>query len=199
MFPDILVFDPNWMNTCLKQLAQSLLLMLWTSYQIAVLPQSNSSFYYVANLFYKVTTLSVLAVNPLRGVLKTLEMLQHYNKLSFLTFLEKEWILVITKKMTFLFYVTRYLYDLLTKGSVVRKKIPLLILCNKTDKVTAHTKEFICRQLEKEMYGFKSLILFTFTYFIIQQLLQRCPYLYAHPYAVDWFIILKICIIFSFN
>ncbi|XP_004489822.1 uncharacterized protein [Cicer arietinum] len=46
---------------------------------------------------------------------------------------------------------SEYLYDLLTKGSVVRKKIPLLILCNKTDKVTAHTKEFIRRQLEKEI------------------------------------------------
>ncbi|WVZ13199.1 hypothetical protein V8G54_017729 [Vigna mungo] len=51
-----------------------------------------------------------------------------------------------------------YLYDLLTKGSVVRKKIPVLILCNKTDKVTAHTKEFIRRQMEKEMYAFKSAI-----------------------------------------
>jgi len=37
----------------------------------------------------------------------------------------------------------------------VRKKIPVLILCNKTDKVTAHTKEFIRRQMEKEMYAFK--------------------------------------------
>ncbi|CAJ2647521.1 unnamed protein product [Trifolium pratense] len=46
---------------------------------------------------------------------------------------------------------SEYLYDLLTKGSVVRKKIPLLILCNKTDKVTAHTKEFIRRQIEKEI------------------------------------------------
>lgn len=46
---------------------------------------------------------------------------------------------------------SEYLYDLLTKGSVVRKKIPLLILCNKTDKVTAHTKEFIRRQMEKEI------------------------------------------------
>jgi GTP-binding protein EngB required for normal cell division len=72
-----------------------------------------------------------------------------------------------------LFYDLRYLYDLLTKGSVVRKKIPLLILCNKTDKVTAHTKEFIRRQLEKEMYGFKSLTLSTFTYLIIQKLLYH--------------------------
>ncbi|OIV94509.1 hypothetical protein TanjilG_25571 [Lupinus angustifolius] len=46
---------------------------------------------------------------------------------------------------------SEYLYDLLTKGSIVKKKIPLLILCNKTDKVTAHTKEFIRRQLEKEI------------------------------------------------
>lgn len=44
-----------------------------------------------------------------------------------------------------------YLYDILTKASVVKKKIPILILCNKTDKVTAHTKEFIRKQLEKEM------------------------------------------------
>ena len=48
----------------------------------------------------------------------------------------------------------RYLYDILTKSSVVKKKIPVLILCNKTDKVTAHTKEFIKKQLEKEMYEF---------------------------------------------
>ncbi|KAL2343511.1 hypothetical protein Fmac_004796 [Flemingia macrophylla] len=46
---------------------------------------------------------------------------------------------------------SEYLYDLLTKGSVVKKKIPVLILCNKTDKVTAHTKEFIRRQIEKEI------------------------------------------------
>jgi signal recognition particle receptor subunit beta len=44
-----------------------------------------------------------------------------------------------------------YLYDILTKGIVVKKKIPLLILCNKTDKVTAHSKEFITKQLEKEI------------------------------------------------
>ncbi|KAJ4970027.1 hypothetical protein NE237_003126 [Protea cynaroides] len=44
-----------------------------------------------------------------------------------------------------------YLYDILTKASVVKKKIPVLILCNKTDKVTAHSKEFIRKQLEKEL------------------------------------------------
>ncbi|KAK8953818.1 hypothetical protein KSP39_PZI002591 [Platanthera zijinensis] len=44
-----------------------------------------------------------------------------------------------------------YLYDILTKASIVKKKIPVLILCNKTDKVTAHSKEFIRKQLEKEI------------------------------------------------
>ncbi|KAK6116525.1 hypothetical protein DH2020_049730 [Rehmannia glutinosa] len=46
---------------------------------------------------------------------------------------------------------SEYLYDLLTKASVVKKKIPLLLLCNKVDKVTAHTKDFIRKQLEKEI------------------------------------------------
>ncbi|KAK7386785.1 hypothetical protein VNO78_27121 [Psophocarpus tetragonolobus] len=46
---------------------------------------------------------------------------------------------------------SEYLYDILTKGSVVKKKIPLLILCNKSDKVTAHSKEFICKQMGKEI------------------------------------------------
>ncbi|XP_020088760.1 signal recognition particle receptor subunit beta-like isoform X1 [Ananas comosus] len=44
-----------------------------------------------------------------------------------------------------------YLYDILTKSSVVKRRIPVLILCNKTDKVTAHSKEFIRKQLEKEI------------------------------------------------
>lgn len=47
--------------------------------------------------------------------------------------------------------VAEYLYDILTKSSIVKKKIPVLILCNKTDKVTAHSKEFIRKQLEKEI------------------------------------------------
>ncbi|PSS13599.1 Signal recognition particle receptor subunit beta like [Actinidia chinensis var. chinensis] len=46
---------------------------------------------------------------------------------------------------------SEYLYEILTGASVVRKKIPVLILCNKVDKVTAHTKEFIRKQLEKEI------------------------------------------------
>jgi len=33
----------------------------------------------------------------------------------------------------------------------VKKKVPVLIFCNKTDKVTAHSKEFIKKQLEKEI------------------------------------------------
>ncbi|KAF8016247.1 hypothetical protein BT93_H1681 [Corymbia citriodora subsp. variegata] len=46
---------------------------------------------------------------------------------------------------------SEYLYDILTKATVVKKKIPVLLLCNKTDKVTAHTKDFIRKQLEKEL------------------------------------------------
>lgn len=46
---------------------------------------------------------------------------------------------------------SEYLYDILTKASVVKRKVPLLLLCNKVDKVTAHTKDFIRKQLEKEI------------------------------------------------
>lgn len=44
-----------------------------------------------------------------------------------------------------------YMYDILTKASVVKRKIPLLIVCNKSEKVTAHSKDFIRKQLEKEI------------------------------------------------
>ena len=40
---------------------------------------------------------------------------------------------------------------MLTKAWVVKKKIPMLIVCNKMDKVTAHAPDFILKQLEKEM------------------------------------------------
>ncbi|KAK4374461.1 hypothetical protein RND71_005138 [Anisodus tanguticus] len=43
-----------------------------------------------------------------------------------------------------------YLYEILTKATLVKKRIPVL-LCNKVDKITAHTKEFIRKQLEKEI------------------------------------------------
>ncbi|KAG9145383.1 hypothetical protein Leryth_008303 [Lithospermum erythrorhizon] len=46
---------------------------------------------------------------------------------------------------------SEYLYDILTKASMIKRKIPLLLLCNKVDKVTAHTKEFIRKQMEKEI------------------------------------------------
>ncbi|KAL3819249.1 hypothetical protein ACJIZ3_005154 [Penstemon smallii] len=46
---------------------------------------------------------------------------------------------------------SEYLYDILTKAIVVKKKIPILLLCNKVDKITAHTKDFIRKQLEKEI------------------------------------------------
>jgi signal recognition particle receptor subunit beta len=44
-----------------------------------------------------------------------------------------------------------YLYDILTNKEVVRRKIPLLLTCNKMDKVTAHSSNFIRGQLEKEL------------------------------------------------
>ncbi|XP_057856180.2 uncharacterized protein LOC131065637 [Cryptomeria japonica] len=44
-----------------------------------------------------------------------------------------------------------YLYDVLTKALVVKNKIPVLIVCNKVDKVTAHSMDFIRKQLEKEI------------------------------------------------
>ncbi|KAH6763216.1 signal recognition particle binding protein [Perilla frutescens var. hirtella] len=46
---------------------------------------------------------------------------------------------------------SEYLYDILTKATVVKRKVPLLLLCNKVDKVTAHTKDFIRKLLEKEI------------------------------------------------
>ncbi|KAB2632273.1 signal recognition particle receptor subunit beta-like [Pyrus ussuriensis x Pyrus communis] len=51
------------------------------------------------------------------------------------------------------FICTMYLYNILTKASVVRKKIPVLILCNKTNKVTAHSKEFILKQWRRKSLG----------------------------------------------
>ncbi|XP_047957760.1 signal recognition particle receptor subunit beta-like isoform X2 [Salvia hispanica] len=46
---------------------------------------------------------------------------------------------------------SEYLYDILTNASVVKGKTPLLLLCNKMDKITAHSTDFIRRQLEKEI------------------------------------------------
>ncbi|XP_026400602.1 signal recognition particle receptor subunit beta-like [Papaver somniferum] len=47
----------------------------------------------------------------------------------------------------------QYLYEILilTNAIVVKKKIPVLIMFNKTDKVNAHTKEFIRKHLENEI------------------------------------------------
>ncbi|KAI3841160.1 hypothetical protein MKW92_044166 [Papaver armeniacum] len=44
-----------------------------------------------------------------------------------------------------------YLYEILTNALVVKKIVPVLIMCNKTDKENADTKEFIRKQLEKEI------------------------------------------------
>ena len=45
----------------------------------------------------------------------------------------------------------RYLYELLSKSLIVKRKIPVLIVCNKMVKVTAHAPDFIRKQLDKEM------------------------------------------------
>lgn len=104
------------------------------------------------------------------------------------------------------FSFIRYLYDLLTKGSVVRKKIPVLILCNKTDKVTAHTKEFIRKQMEKEMYAFKSQIFYLYSLYpsatalwfhFIVQLDGTYAHAYANAVIVDWFILKKYILILN--
>jgi signal recognition particle receptor beta subunit len=44
-----------------------------------------------------------------------------------------------------------YLYDILSKASVVKKRITVLIVCNKTEKSAAYPKGFIGKQLEKEI------------------------------------------------
>ncbi|CAM6037983.1 unnamed protein product [Sphagnum compactum] len=44
-----------------------------------------------------------------------------------------------------------YLYEVLTKTVVARKKMPVLLACNKMDKITAHSTDFIRKQLEKEI------------------------------------------------
>eukprot|EP00252_Welwitschia_mirabilis_P011616 TRINITY_DN25910_c0_g2_i1.p1 TRINITY_DN25910_c0_g2~~TRINITY_DN25910_c0_g2_i1.p1 ORF type:complete len:246 (-),score=62.32 TRINITY_DN25910_c0_g2_i1:64-801(-) len=44
-----------------------------------------------------------------------------------------------------------YLYEILTRTIIVKRKIPVLIVCNKGDKASAHSKEFIKKQLEKEI------------------------------------------------
>ncbi|CAH8271135.1 unnamed protein product [Arabidopsis lyrata] len=46
---------------------------------------------------------------------------------------------------------SEYLYDILTNAGVVTNKIPVLLCCNKTDKVTAYTKDFISKQMEKQI------------------------------------------------
>ncbi|CAM8883568.1 unnamed protein product [Rhodiola kirilowii] len=52
--------------------------------------------------------------------------------------------------------VAMFLYDILTNASILERKVPVLVLCNKNDNVVAHTKEFIRKHLEREidkLYG----------------------------------------------
>ncbi|CAI5494950.1 unnamed protein product [Closterium sp. Naga37s-1] len=51
---------------------------------------------------------------------------------------------------------SRYLYELLSSAAVQRRRVPLLLACNKMEKVTAHSVEFIRKQLEKEIEKLRS-------------------------------------------
>lgn len=44
-----------------------------------------------------------------------------------------------------------FLFELLTSASVQRRRVPILLVCNKMERVTAHSVEFIRKQLEKEL------------------------------------------------
>lgn len=46
---------------------------------------------------------------------------------------------------------SEYLYDILTGANVIKKKIPVLICCNKSDQMSAYTEDYIRKQLEKEI------------------------------------------------
>jgi len=46
----------------------------------------------------------------------------------------------------------RYLFDLFVDKTVNKQKIPFLIVCNKSEIITAKPKEIVQKDLEKEMY-----------------------------------------------
>jgi len=47
--------------------------------------------------------------------------------------------------------VARYLFNILSSEDVQRRRVPILVACNKNDKLTAHPPEFIRKRLEKEI------------------------------------------------
>ncbi|GJP42952.1 hypothetical protein CLOM_g2472 [Closterium sp. NIES-68] len=49
-----------------------------------------------------------------------------------------------------------FLYELLSSAAVQRRRVPVLLACNKMEKVTAHSVEFIRKQLEKEIEKLRS-------------------------------------------
>ncbi|KAI3959857.1 hypothetical protein MKW92_015192 [Papaver armeniacum] len=51
-----------------------------------------------------------------------------------------------------------YLYEILTNAPIMKKRIRLLIMCNKSDKVNAHTKKFIRKQCEHQGMPYSLLI-----------------------------------------
>lgn len=53
--------------------------------------------------------------------------------------------------------VAEYLYDILTNEVVIRRKIPVLLTCNKMDKITALSSNSIKRHLEEELNKLRKL------------------------------------------
>ena len=52
----------------------------------------------------------------------------------------------------------RQLYDLLSHPAVAKRKLPVLLACNKADQGTkAHTVEFVRKRLEKEIDQVRSI------------------------------------------
>eukprot|EP00898_Chlorokybus_atmophyticus_P000229 jgi/Chlat1/1206/Chrsp115S00739 len=52
--------------------------------------------------------------------------------------------------------IAERMYELLTNRSIHKRRIPLLVACNKMDNLNAHTVEFIRKRLEKELDQLRS-------------------------------------------
>jgi signal recognition particle receptor subunit beta len=51
--------------------------------------------------------------------------------------------------------IGEFLFDLLTNANIVKRRIPILIACNKTD-VSVHNKDYVKKQLEVELNKIRS-------------------------------------------
>ncbi|KAK3244608.1 hypothetical protein CYMTET_45785 [Cymbomonas tetramitiformis] len=48
------------------------------------------------------------------------------------------------------------IYELLAKPSVQKKRVPILVVCNKMDRTSAHSIEFLRKRLEKEIEQYRT-------------------------------------------